>query len=106
LRAQQTCTATEACLDWQDNATNEQGFKINRKLNAGAYQLSLFLVGANVVSYKDTSLVRGATEDNNYCYTVTAYNANGDSAPSNEGCKIVVALAKLPPGSATNLIVK
>ncbi len=63
-------------LSWQDGSDNETGFKIYRD---SAYLAS---TSANVTTYQDRNLT-GAPY---YCYKVTAVNASGESAPSNESC--------------------
>ena len=67
-------------LNWQDNAANESGFAIERKVSGGTYA-QVGLVGANVTTY--TSNVNSSTV---YCFRVRAYNAGGSSAFSNEAC--------------------
>jgi hypothetical protein len=66
-------------LDWQDMSNNELGFRLYRKVDAGAYGLYQTL-GANVTTYQDNSVV----VMHQYYYYVTAYNALGESGPSNE----------------------
>ncbi|MEY4672897.1 MAG: hypothetical protein RL148_681 [Planctomycetota bacterium] len=65
-------------LDWTDNAANEAGFEVERSLD-GTFFTQVALVGANVVTWTDTS-VTGSTL---YFYQVRAYNGSGSSAPSN-----------------------
>jgi len=71
--------ATTVALSWTDNASNETGFKIERKLGSGSYT-QVGTVGANAVSYNDSGLVASTA----YTYRVRANNAAGDSAYSNE----------------------
>src|SRR6476620_2494722 len=66
-------------LTWQDMSNNELGFRLYRKVDAGAYGLYQTL-GANVMTYQDHSVV----VMHQYFYYVTAYNALGESGPSNE----------------------
>jgi hypothetical protein len=79
-------------LTWQDNSNNEQGYKIERKTQGGSYS-QIGQVGADVQSYSDQSLGSGTT----YCYRVKAYNADGDSAPSNEDCATTQGGGTQPP---------
>jgi hypothetical protein len=65
-------------LAWTDNATNEDGFKIERSINGTTFS-QIATVGANVTSYQD-STVAAQTQ---YWYRVRAYNAGGDSSYSN-----------------------
>ena len=60
-------------LQWTDNAYNESGFRIERKINGVYTQIAT--VGANVTRYSDTGLSATA----NSSYRVKAYNSVGDS---------------------------
>jgi hypothetical protein len=60
-------------LTWNDNSTNEQGFKIERK--SGPYWYYLDEVGPNVTSYVDSGLPCGQL----FYYRVYAFNQNGNS---------------------------
>jgi hypothetical protein len=74
--------AAQLTLSWFDNASNEAGFKIERKTGqAGSFE-QVALVGLDTNTYSDGALTPGTP----YCYRVRAYNAVGDSAPSNEAC--------------------
>ena len=65
-------------LTWQDLSADELGFRIYRKVEAGAFSLWRTL-GPNVTLTQDSSVVVAVL----YTYYVTAYNANGESAASN-----------------------
>lgn len=67
-------------LNWQDNSSNESGFKIER-LNGSTY-VEIASVAANVISYSESNLTSGTS----YCYRVRAFNAAGSSAPTNAAC--------------------
>lgn len=91
-------------LAWTDNAGNETGFKIERKLGAGGAWEQIDTVGANAVSYSDTTTVGNAT----YYYRVCAYNADGDSIWSNESSATAIqapptGLSVAPSGQTVNL---
>jgi hypothetical protein len=73
--------AAQLTLNWADNSSDETGFRIERKIGTGAYT-QIATVAGNATSYVDTTVTAGTT----YCYQVRAYNAVGDSAPSNEAC--------------------
>jgi Divergent InlB B-repeat domain len=93
--------AAGLALSWQDNSTNEDGFKIERASNASYVEIAS--VGPNVQTYTDSGLVEGAS----YCYRVRAFNASGVSSPSNEACATIsittfaLGLTKSGTGSGT-----
>ena len=60
-------------LQWTDNAYNETGFVIERKIN-GAFT-AIGNVGANVTKFSDT----GVTSTSNVAYRIKAVNAQGSS---------------------------
>lgn len=70
-------SGTQNDLAWIDNATNEAGFAIERKLGTdGAYaQIATLL--ANVTAYSDVGLARAPNVI--YYYRVRAYHAGGAS---------------------------
>ena len=81
-------------LSWTDNATNEQGFKVERSTDGVSFA-QIATVGANVTTYANTGVVTGTT----YTYRVKAYNGPNDSAPSN-----TATASPLPgPAAPTNL---
>lgn len=61
-------------MDWNDNSTDEDGFRIYRGLSAGSLSLEA-TVGPNTTSYDDTGLANKTT----YYYKVCSFNANGES---------------------------
>lgn len=69
----------EISLSWKDNSTNESGFKILRRLEAGDYKVVGFTEG-DETSYTDKGLV----QDTTYEYKICAFNIMGDSSDSNE----------------------
>jgi titin len=74
-----TNTPTQITLDWVDNSTTENDFLIERCVGIGCSSFdSLFVVGADEVSYADTSVTLG----NSYTYQVIARGGGGNSAPS------------------------
>jgi tripartite motif-containing protein 71 len=67
-------------LAWTDNATNEDGLKIERcKGSTCTNFVQITTVGPNVTTYVNTGLSRNTA----YRYRVRAYNAGGNSAYSN-----------------------
>lgn len=73
-----TPSGSQVGLSWTDNATNEDGFKIERSTDGGAF-LQITTVNVNVTAYTDT----GSTANHSYAYRVRAYNTAGNSAYSN-----------------------
>jgi len=80
-------SSSQLNLTWQDNSSDETGFKIERKTGTGSYS-QIATVGANVTSYSNSGLSANIT----YYYRVRAYNAAGNSAYSNEA-----SATTLPP---------
>jgi inhibitor of cysteine peptidase len=70
---------TEISLAWDDGSSNESGFKIERSPDGISDWTVVGTVAADVTVYTDTGLVSSTT----YHYHVRAFNASGDSAPSN-----------------------
>jgi hypothetical protein len=66
-------------LAWEDNATNETGFKIERKTGTESFEV-IATITFDGTSYSDVNL----TDNNTYVYRVYSYNASGNSVPSNE----------------------
>ena len=77
-----------------DNSSNEDGFKIERRIGTTQTYTQVAIVGANVTAYNDSGLVDGDT----YCYRVLAFNATGTSPYSNEVC------AAARPDSSSGLL--
>ncbi|TMM30030.1 DNRLRE domain-containing protein [Polaribacter aestuariivivens] len=69
------CTSID--IAWSDNSDNEDGFKLFRSVDGGAYELYQTLA-ADVTSFSAT----GLTESTSYGFKVIAYNNIGDSVPS------------------------
>src|SRR5262245_40241744 len=70
--------ADQLTVSWADNSDNESGFKIERAV-VGAMFTEVALVGPNVTSYTDSSLLPSTA----YSFRVRAFNASGDSEYSN-----------------------
>jgi CSLREA domain-containing protein len=72
-------------VDWNDNSTNESGFRIQRKSGAADSTFAftnVTTVGANVTTYNNT----GRADCTTYTYRVNAFigtAASGHSAPTN-----------------------
>jgi uncharacterized protein (TIGR02145 family) len=76
----QLISGTQVALSWTDNATNETGFKIERKQTGGQYS-NVGTVNTDITVYSDNNLTVGET----YTYRVYSFNKSGNSATySNE----------------------
>jgi alpha-tubulin suppressor-like RCC1 family protein len=71
---------TQIDLFWIDNSDNEDGFRIERKINYNGTYEQVAMVGSNAVSWSDTEVL-GATS---YYYCVKSYNIIGNSLATNE----------------------
>ena len=94
-------STTRIDLAWTDNATDEQGFRIERAPNAGGVAgtyTQIASVGANVRTYSNSGLSAGVT----YWYRVRAYNTAGNSAYSNEAN--AMTQPPPPPGAPSALV--
>ena len=68
----------EANLSWNDNSSNESGFRIERSLDGQSFS-QIATVGVNTTTYADTGLQSNTT----YWYRVNAYNEYGESGYTN-----------------------
>ncbi len=69
-------------LNWTDNASNESGYRVERKIGSGGSYGEIAVLAANSTGYTDPNLAASTT----YCYRVRAFNAAGVSGYSNEAC--------------------
>ena len=97
--------AAQLTLTWTDNADNESGFRIERRLNPTGSYSEITTLGPNVTSYADTTVAAGQ----GYCYRLRAYNAEGNSGYSNEACgtaatlpSVVLTVVKVGTGTVTS----
>ena len=75
----QAASCNQINLSWQDNATNETGFKVERATSSSGPWSQITTLGANATSYANT----GLNQSTIYYYRVYAYNAAGNSSYSN-----------------------
>ena len=80
---------------WQDNSSQEDGFKVDRKTGAGGTYAQVGTAGADSTGYQDAGLTC-ATE---YYYRVRSYNAMGSSGYAGE----VNAATGTCPAAPSNL---
>jgi len=94
-----------ATLTWTDNANNELGIIVKRKLtqfqpgtsvpvNVGSFAELVRLSQVDQVTYVDQSAVADINFDNEYCYMVTAWNLSNtgviqESPNSNQVCIVI-----------------
>jgi hypothetical protein len=72
---------TFVTLNWTDNSNNETAFLIQRQSTHGGDPfVTLYILGANVTSYTDSTNLNAYWQ---YNYQVIASNASGNSSPSN-----------------------
>ena len=72
-------SANRVDLAWTDNASNESGFTIERKVVGGGF-VKIGTAAANATSYSDTT----AAKLTDYFYRVRAFNTEGESPFTNE----------------------
>ena len=75
-------SSTIVDVTWIDNSTNEDGFRLERSLDAGSTWTSAGTVGPNLTSFQEG----GRSSEQPVCYRITAFNGGGDSPPSNTDC--------------------
>lgn len=90
-----------ADLAWTDNATNETGFKLERKTGLGGTYAEIQSIPADWTSVMDNTVSGGTL----YYYRIRATNASGDSSYSNEAIVTTYSTGSVPTaptiGSAT-----
>lgn len=69
-------------LTWKDNSDNEDGFKIERAIDDGAFVV-VGTVAADIVTWTDAALVIGSMHN----YRVMAFNEFGNSGYTNTASK-------------------
>ena len=84
-------SSSQIDLAWQDNASDEAGFKIERRTGTGSYS-QIATVGADVTGYSNTRL----SADTEYYYRVRAYKGTINS----DYCEEAPATTLPPPPPA------
>jgi hypothetical protein len=91
-------SSTQINLSWTDNATTEDGYKIERKTGAGSYAV-IGSTTTNLSTFSDL----GLNPNTSYTYRIYAYNSAGNSVQySNE---ITIATQDSIPSWLTNGLV-
>ncbi len=93
-------SSSQIDLTWSDNATNEDGYSIERCAGVGCANFAeIDTVAANVQNYSDNGLAASTT----YRYRVRAFNAGGNSNYSNEAQATTLDAPAEPPAAPSNL---
>ncbi|HJW31566.1 MAG TPA: S8 family serine peptidase, partial [Saprospiraceae bacterium] len=82
-------SSTQVVLNWSDNATGENGYKIERRTSTGDFK-EIDSTGPDITSYTDSKGLAPATE---YIYKVRAFNTVPVDSPyySNEASAITLS---------------
>jgi|GEM_PF-661388 len=88
-------SSSQINLSWQDNSSDETGFKIERKTGSGTYS-QIATVAAAITSYSNTRLSAGTT----YYYRVRAYKSTLNSDYCDEAS--TTTLPPPPPAPSPN----
>jgi N-acetylmuramoyl-L-alanine amidase len=94
-----TATPGAVALGWTDLASNESGFRLERRASPIAPWENLATTGANVSTYTDATAVAGTT----YHYRVAAFNAAGSSPQFSNEVTVgpaPIAVAPIPRSGA------
>lgn len=79
---------------WNDNSTDETGFRVDTSASLGGPWESAASVSANVTTYSQNHIAEAAQ-----CYRIVAIGAYGQSGPSNADCTIIPAAPSNLAGS-------
>jgi hypothetical protein len=77
-------SSTQVNLSWNDNSSDERGFKLERRIGTTGKWSKLKTAGMNITSYSDIKAKSGTQ----YYYRVRAYKSGGYSDYSNEASAI------------------
>lgn len=92
--------------NWTDNSNNEDGFKVELKIGAGAYAV-VNTTAPNVTTFNLDVL--GDVGNVTYCMRQIAFNTAGDAAPSAEACQTspqIIIVTVPNAASGTNLVIQ
>lgn len=85
---------TSTSLTWSDNSSNEDGFRLERRLAGLGSFAAIVARPADATSFNDVGLAPGTS----YEYRVVVFNASGDGPPSNTAT--VTTLAGVPAAAS------
>jgi len=89
-------SASTVSIAWNDNSSDEDGFKIERKTGSGSFS-EINTVANDIHAYDDTGLSAGTT----YVYRVRAYRGTLSSSYSNVASAKTPVLPPTAPGNLT-----
>lgn len=93
-RLQAVAEPAAIALSWSDLATNETGFRVERRTGQAGTWTPIATLAANATSHRDSTVAAGTV----YTYRVVAFNATGDAGQaSNEAEAAPVAALVLSP---------
>jgi len=81
-------------LAWQDNSTNETGFRVQRRLSGMGHWIVVGTTAANAIAFSDVGLLPGTT----YHYRVQSFNHTSSSFFSNS----IAAVTPAPAPTVTD----
>ena len=85
---------------WTDNASNESGFRVERRLGQVGVFGQIAQLGANATSMLDQAIA----PQTEYCYRVYAFNTQGVSDYSNVACVTTKAGGSTAPAAPSDLL--
>lgn len=94
-----TIVNNQVVLTWNDNSTNETGFKIDRMVGTGSWNINYASVGNNVDTYIDQAISHG----NIYTYRLRSFNSIGDSTNSSNEYTINAIVLNLSGPDLTDI---
>ena len=89
-------STTAINLIWTDRSTNETGFKIERKLVGGTFEV-IGTTATNIATFSNTGLTPG----NTYIYRVYSYNAAGKSPVYSNELTLTINIPSITIGTQT-----
>ncbi len=98
-------SANQVALVWQDNSSDESGFKVERSVNDQSNFEEIAVTGTNITAFLDNTVIPSTL----YYYRVRAFNAHGNSQYSNT-VSVTTLDAPAPPsdlvaGAAESVLV-
>jgi fibronectin type 3 domain-containing protein len=92
-------SATQVRLNWQDNAINETGYRVERQTYPSNVWQTVGTLAANATTFTDTT----ASPSTRYAYQVRALNEVGSSQPSFAATVTTPSVPALAPTAPSNL---